>query len=255
MEFERIGNHMIQCHISVEEMDEYGLRIEDFFTNQEKSRDFLEQLVEHAEEEVGYEADSGMVSMQLMRLPDDSLVITFSEKGDEGLQNMLNQLQNLAGMLDENFGRNLLVEQELAETGATNEIISPGKASETGSAEKTGKQDKKTDEAKKRHSNPKLFCFNNFDAVESFAFNVELQKSIPSRLYKDKKTGNYYLLLKKGKLRLEEYQMLCEEILEYADHQLRQPFAEQYCKEHFQCVLSKHALRTLKDYQLGADAS
>ena len=41
MDFERIGKNTVQCHMTVEEMHEYGLRIEDFFTNQEKSRDFL----------------------------------------------------------------------------------------------------------------------------------------------------------------------------------------------------------------------
>lgn len=248
MEFERIGKHMIQCHISVEEMDEYGLRIEDFFTNQEKSRDFLEQLVEHAEEEVGYEAESGMVSMQLMRLPDDSLIITFSEKGDDGFQNMLNQLQNLAGMFEENLGKNIISGTE-NEISATNELYEKEKLAEQ------KKQATRSREGKKHQTAPKLFCFKKFDAVESFALHIELQKSIPSRLYKDNKTGAYYLLLKKGKLRLEEYQLLCEEILEYADHLIKQPFAEQYCKEHFQCILSKHALRTLKEYQLGADAS
>ncbi|MBR1742868.1 MAG: adaptor protein MecA [Lachnospiraceae bacterium] len=255
MEFERIGKNMIQCHISVEEMDEYGLRIEDFFTNQEKSRDFLEQLVEHAEEEVGYESESGMVSMQLMRLPDDSLVITFSEKGDDGFQNMLNQLQNLAGMLDETVAKNYSEGSAIEEVGATSEDSVQGMTSRQKKSEKTAKQGSSQGAGKKLHSKPKLFCFKNFDSVESFALQIELQKSIPSRLYKDKKTGWYYLLLKKGKLRLEEYQMLCEEILEYADHQIKQPFAEQYCKEHFQCILAKHALRTLKDYQLGADAS
>ena len=100
MEFERIGKTTVQCHMSVEEMKEYGLRIEDFFTNQKKSREFLEHLVEKAEEEIGYEVESGMVSMQLMRLPDDSLVITFSDKGEEGIQGMINQLQGLSDMID-----------------------------------------------------------------------------------------------------------------------------------------------------------
>ena len=64
MEFQRIGKNTVQCHMSVEEMQEYGFAIEDFFTDQEKSREFLEQLVERAEEEVGYEVESGMVSYE-----------------------------------------------------------------------------------------------------------------------------------------------------------------------------------------------
>lgn len=253
MEFERIGKNTIQCHVSVEEMDEYGLRIEDFFTNQEKSRDFLEQLVEHAEEEVGYEVEGGMVSMQLMRLPDDSLVITFSEKGgDDSFHNMLSQLQNLAGILEES-GLREYSEDSLEEISATEEELIEENDSLQGQDKRTAqKQKKKKNEERKSSLRPKLFCFGSLDAVEEFAVSIELQKSIPSRLYKDTKTNLYYLLLKKGKLRLEEYQMLCEGVLEYARYQIRQPYAEQYCKEHFQCMIAKHALRTLKDYQLGA---
>ena len=120
MEFERIGKNTVQCHMTVEEMNDYGLRIEDFFTNQEKSRNFLEQLVERAEEEIGYEVETGMISMQLMRLPDDSLVITFSDRGEDGLHNMLNQLQNLAGMLDESTAESI-VDAMSRELGASSE--------------------------------------------------------------------------------------------------------------------------------------
>ena len=81
--------------------EEYGFAIEDFFTDQEKSREFLEQLVERAEEEVGYEVESGMVSMQLMKMPDESLVITFSDRSEEGIQGMMEQLHNLTEMIGE----------------------------------------------------------------------------------------------------------------------------------------------------------
>ena len=250
MEFERIGKNTIQCHMTVEEMDEYGLRIEDFFTNQEKSRDFLEQLVERAEEEVGYEVEGGMVSMQLMRLPDDSLVITFSDKGEDGIQNMLHQLQNLAGMLDEDSAKSFSETLANAEASAARELEAvPFKESEQVHNQRT-KTERGTsqDDGKKISAKPKLFCFTSLEAVENYAGSLKLQKSIPSRLYKDRQTGLYYLLLKKGKLRLEEYKLLCEEVLEYAEYQIKQPFAEQYCKEHFQCMISKHALRTLKEY-------
>ena len=53
MEFQRIGKNTVQCHMSVEEMQEYGFAIEDFYTDQEKSREFFEKLVERAEEEDG----------------------------------------------------------------------------------------------------------------------------------------------------------------------------------------------------------
>ena len=39
-----------------------------------------------------------------------------------------------------------------------------------------------------------------------FAQNLEMQKMFPSKLYKDRRAGEWYLLIKKGKLKLEEYQ-------------------------------------------------
>ncbi len=247
MEFERIGKNTIQCHMTVEEMNEYGLRIEDFFTNQEKSRDFLEQLVERAEEEVGYEVESDMISMQLMRLPDDSLMITFSDKSEDSIHNMLSQLQNLAEMLEEDSGRSfsdVLAEKEMA-SAEEEGVLGAGERIEQKEHGTTEKRKARTD---RRSSQAKLFCFSSLDAVEDFAGGIPLQKSVPSRLYKDVKTNHYYLFIKKGKLRMEEYQMLCETIIEYADHQVKQPFAEQYCKEHFKCMIAKHALKTLQDY-------
>ena len=46
MNFRRIDKNTVQCRMSEEEMEEYGFKIEDFFTDQDKTREFLEQLVE-----------------------------------------------------------------------------------------------------------------------------------------------------------------------------------------------------------------
>ena len=94
MDFRRIDKNTVQCILSEEEMNAYGFRIEDFFSNQEKAREFLEHLVERAEEEIGYEAHSGMVSMQIMKMPDNGIVITLSERDNsaDGFQNMLQHI-------------------------------------------------------------------------------------------------------------------------------------------------------------------
>ena len=46
MNFRRIDKNTVQCRMSEEEMEEYGFKIEDFFTDQDTAREFLEQLVE-----------------------------------------------------------------------------------------------------------------------------------------------------------------------------------------------------------------
>lgn len=244
MEFERIGKNTVQCHMTAEEMDEYGLRIEDFFTNQEKSRNFLEHLVERAEEEIGYEVESGMISMQLMRMPDDSLTITFSDKGEDGIQNMLSQIQNLAGMIDEHTAATITDADAMHQVESMQEFAE-GAPQQTDTSERKKKQKV---QQKKQQTAARVFAFERLEPLESFVQTLPYQKPVSSKLYHDAEQGVWYLVLKKGKLKLEEYQGVCRRLSEYGTLCNGHPFMEQYCREHFDCVIGKQALHTMKEY-------
>lgn len=268
MDFQRIDKNTVQCHMTEEEMNEYGFEIEDFFTNQEKSREFLEQIVERAEEEVGYEVESGMISMQLMRLPDNSLMITFSDRGEDGLQGMLQHLQNLAGMIDESaveavmnslkddlsdrnrpaipdvhMSENLDNLNKIGKSGLSDEEKRAAYQKHLKEIERITRESKK-----KKLLSARIFQFNSLRDLEFFASTVTLNKPVTSRVYKDKTSGIYYLLIKKGKLKLSDYNELCDYAKEYATSYGEQPYAEEYCKEHFECLIPKHALKVLKEY-------
>lgn len=269
MDFQRIDKNTVQCRMTEEEMNEYGFEIEDFFTNQEKSRAFLEQIVERAEEEVGYEVESGMISMQLMRMPDNSLTITFSDHGDEGLQNMLHHLQNLAGLIDESSIEAVIngLLQDWQSGGRSNAALQDVHMSEN-IDELNNNNTRKFTEAdraayqkhlkeierithekdKKKLQAARLFRFNSLHNLEFFASTVSYNKPVTSRVYKDKARGDYYLFIKKGKLKGNEFENLCNRTREYAELCVNQPYSEQYCKEHFECLIPKHALKVLQQY-------
>ena len=94
----------------------------------------------------------------------------------------------------------------------------------------------------------RVYRFGSISPLEDFARNLELQKTFPSKLYKDGRSGEWYLLIKKGKLKLEEYQAVCQRLMEYGELAVSQPFMEQYCKEHFDCIIAKRALQTIQEY-------
>ncbi len=258
MDFQRINENTVQCRMTEEEMNSYGFQIEDFFNNQEKSREFLEQIVERAEEEVGYQVESGMVSMQLMRMPDNSLTITFSDKGEDTLQNMLQHVQNLANMIEDTNPQE--IEAYVKELAANEEddvhmVKEEEKEQEISEKEKKAAyrkhmkevEKKKAEKAKKQEMASKIFKFASLHDLETFASTLFYDKKIASKVYKDNASGEFYLLVKKGKLKLEEYSRLCQHLTEYAVLCSQQPHVEQYCKEHFECLISKHALDVLKN--------
>ncbi len=269
MDFQRIDKNTVQCHMTEEEMNEYGFQIEDFFTNQEKSREFLEQIVERAEEEVGYEVESGMISMQLVRLPDNSLMITFSDHGEDGLQNMLQHLQNLAGMIDESAIEAVMngLRDDWQSDKNHSDIQDVHMSENLDSFNKIGKSNLSDEEKraayqrhlkeieritreskKKKLLSARLFKFGSLHDLEFFASTISFNRPVTSRVYKDKASGSYYLLIKKGKLKMSDYNELCEYAKEYAVLYPDQPYVEEYCKEHFECLIPKHALKVLKEY-------
>lgn len=273
MDFQRIDENTVQCRMTEEEMNSYGFTIEDFFTNKERSREFLESIVERAEEEIGYEVESGMVSMQLMRMPDNSLTITFTDKGEEAIQNMLNQIQSLAGMLDETNAPDVVVNGLLREQEELGDDIGELSEAATDELDNVKMDDFQNDNSlteeekkeafrehlkeldkkrkqreKKAACSAKVFCFESLHNIEKFAETLDFEKSIPSKIYKDTKNGKYYLFIKKGKLKFNEYTRICSRLSEYAGLCSQQLYIEQYCKEHFECLIPKNALNILKEY-------
>lgn len=94
MQFRRLDENTVRCILSQEDMEERGLEFEDFFTDKDKTKNFLEDIVRQAQEEVGYEASSESVAMQVMPLPDNRLALTFSEKNDMSLKSMLGNIKS-----------------------------------------------------------------------------------------------------------------------------------------------------------------
>ncbi len=255
MDFRRIDNNTVQCILSEEEMNAYGFQVEDLFSNQEKSRDFLERIVEKAEEEVGYESKGGMVSMQIMKMPNNDLAITFSERDPgESFQNILQHLhQQLAGLLSSDVMEQLHSEQfqeeeeEFAEA-ATNEQLA---GEEEYLRHIKALEKKKREKEKKKQMSPKVYRFESFHDLEQFAAAVQMEKNVPSVIYKDPHDDSFYLQVKKGRLKMGEYRLLCQRISEFAVLAFEQPMAEQFCKEHFEVFIPKQAISVMRKIEAG----
>ena len=89
MTFKRIDESTIRCIVTEEDMEENGLELDDFFTQSDKAQDFLREIVEQASEEVGYDSGQGMVSLQIVPLPNHALAITFSESESKEWHDMM----------------------------------------------------------------------------------------------------------------------------------------------------------------------
>ena len=94
MRFKRIDVDTVRCIISEEELMENGLEVDDFLQNDGRTESFLRKIISMAEEEVGYKVQGGNITIQVAVLPEHTLALTFSEKPELGISNMLENLKS-----------------------------------------------------------------------------------------------------------------------------------------------------------------
>ena len=77
MEYKRIDENTIRCIVTEEDMENFGLNLDEFLSHSGRSDEFLQYIVSEARDELGYENDKGIVSMRLEVLSDRRISITF----------------------------------------------------------------------------------------------------------------------------------------------------------------------------------
>lgn len=104
MKIERIDDKTVKCFLSNEELEEYDIDYKDFVTRSDKAKEVVQEIIEQAEEEVGYKPPKYAFDLQIMMLPDEGLVLVLSEK--EPLENksgaqLLQALQEMKRVFEE----------------------------------------------------------------------------------------------------------------------------------------------------------
>lgn len=230
MTFQKLDEHTVRCILSEEDMNEHGLRIEDFFTNKDKTRSFLEDVVRQAHDEVGYETNGDTLAMQVMPLPKNGLAITFSERSELALQSMLGHIRSaIEGIqnqeLDEMLEQVMVTEDD---------------------DEADWRNNDKTPEKKEKKTFFRAYRFENLETVEQFCQTVPEDMNIKSQLFKDKKNGVFYLTIEKGRIAIKNLERICFLAEDFAGLVSEQEAYLEYCKEHFKCVIKKGAVKVMR---------
>lgn len=229
MEYRRINNNAVQCIITKEDMEGYGLTIVDIFERNEKGEKFLRDVVQEALEEVGGEMSGGNIAMQISPTQDKGLVITFSDAGPSAMLDMLEHIKSAlvnSGMDMEKVLEQIQQGGELPETEQENAIETVVKAMDRAEAQ------------------TRVFVFYALSDVISFANAAFGEKKMGSKLYK--LNDLYYLVLMKKRISQKDFDKLSCQAVEFADP-IRYGFKQvDYLEEHGECLIPAQAIGKLK---------
>lgn len=218
MKIERVDDKTVKCFISNEEMEEYEIDYKDFILRSEKAKQVVHDIIVQAAEQVGYKPPKFAFDMQIMMLPDQGLLLTFSESDPTNLSNMQQIIDYLREM-----------KQTLQRTREELGIVDPDKEVKSETAQKPGKA---------------IFVFEDIRQVMDYAAMLPTNLRVQSTLYK--MDDKYYLFVQKGSASYERYSRACIQALEFgklygADEMLLLPM-----QEHGECLITEKALQNLR---------
>lgn len=229
MKFKRINVDTIRCLISEEELWENGLEVEDFLQNDSKTEEFLRKIITLAAQEVGYKIKGGNLSIQVSVLPDHVLALTFSEKQDVGIMNMLEYLKHAVESLSQN------VKEEVQNL--------EGRDSQAGGDAQTAEMEQLQVGSRTDYQ----LCYDSLDAFEAYCKSVVVEVPIENSLYKLEPENAYFLLLKKESMTDKQLCRLLGASLEFASGIYSNDAIGAFIREHGVELIAKEAIQRMQE--------
>lgn len=229
-----MGNGTLRCTLTQEDLRRNGVGLDDFFSNTENAREFLEKLIRIAEEEVGYKANGNMMSIQAAVLPDNNIVLTFSENQVSSTE-IIEQLKSMVSNKKETKEpKEDVKEGILKELGEKMQIqkIPQHEAEESENTGVEGDYDY-------------IVTFELFPRVLEFCRILSPSEEAVSRLYYLEKEKSYYL---HADLNCSSRKYVYEFVaasMEYATNIEKNSVRISYLEEHGKVICRERALMAL----------
>lgn len=250
MKIERINENQIRCTLTSFDLSVRNLNLGELAYGSEKARKLFREMIKQAEAEVGFDAEDIPLMVEAIPLSGESvmLVITKIEDPEE---------------LDTRFSRFSPVseEEEISSEPLTNDLLEgadsllglfPQKPSDDSESienqeppQKTQKEETPQGKTYDDSLFQRIFCFPSLDAVTQASRIGGQAFEGESRLYKNSRSGKYYLVLKELTPNSDSFVRFCNLLIEYGSS-IRSEYASQsYFDEHYECIIRKNAAAVL----------
>lgn len=244
MKIERVDEKTVKCFLSNEELEEYDISYKDFVTRSEKAREIVEAIMAQAVEEVDYKPPHFAFDLQIMLLPDQGMILTFTERSPEDLKNgvnLINYLREMRRILKDKLGMDgSAIAGLLAQAMMT---AAAGQA-ETQEEGLDGKEPSKKESQEIQKPRFAIFRFTSMRSLCEYARALPKNLRVISRLYRDGDT--YYLYLERGGASYERYSRASIQALEFGELYAATQDKVVYLEEHGECLIGDKALARLR---------
>lgn len=245
MKIERVDDKTIKCYLSKDELAYYQVDYSDFISRTENAQRLLREIIETAKSEVGYHPPKIAFEMQIMMVPEQGMVLTFSEKDPA----MGVDPEKLGGFIDT---LKQLLEHVKEESGGTTGSLGalpglgqgglslPAPVQNTPAAKAGGKEQS----APAIDVNDAIFMFTYLSDFMDYAQGLPRGIRIDSTLYK--MGEEFYLHIARGKASYDRFSRSCVQALDFSQLFSAGPGCDEVLKEHGEVIIATKAVNRFR---------
>ena len=255
MKIERIDDNSIRCTLTSLDLSSRNINLRDMTYGSEAAKRLFTEMMQKAQNEVGFTADSGPLMIEAIPLQGGSIQLVISKVDDpEELDTRFSKFTAAASGSQNGWISQLASEilegahgllQEMKEQASQN-----AKPLEGDTAGDAANQDGSTAENPgSRYDDAdhyRIYVFQSLDRVIDAATAVGDIYDGPNTLYKDPKDHRFYLVLHAGKGEVNALNRASNLLAEYGSKLKDNDLYEAYFSEHYEMFLKENALQKLR---------
>ncbi len=274
MHIEKINDHQIRCTLNQKDLSDRELRISELAYGSEKAKALFRDMMQQASYEFGFEAEDIPLMVEAIPMYPDSLVLVitkvddpdeldtrfsrFTDDDDDFEHTDDDDMDNVFTIEEEDmsdidlFDSDILMESDTPSTDTSSTDLSDNNSHNQSDgdfislSEALGMEHRpKTKDYTASRDVIKIFSFQSLRDLTSLAEYLVYTYYGSNTVYKDEKSGLYYLIAHKSEHSPEEFNKICNVMSEYGRPVHNMYASHSYYEEHYEPLIQEHALQVL----------
>ena len=266
MKIEQVNENQIRCILTKEDLEERKIKFSELTYGSEKATRLFRDVMQQANFEFGFAPDEHPLMIEAVPMQSGMIVFVITKvTTPDDYDTKISQIVNA---ITDNLGGGSEEDDDLPFSG-NNEDQEPVTASIRISAVSNNNNEQSTtvslrdlfremftrgtDNVKKpeklqdTRQQDRIFIFEDLGSAIDAAHSLSAMDFGESCLYKDKKSGRYYLLIYADYLTPGGYKSLCTAMADFSSPEQFSHTMEAYMEEHFDIIIPEHALQSLRE--------
>ena len=274
MHIEKINDHQIRCTLNQKDLSDRELRISELAYGSEKAKALFRDMMQQASYEFGFEAEDIPLMVEAIPMYPDRLVLVitkvddpdeldtrfsrFTDDDDDFEHTDDDDMDNVFTIEEEDmsdidlFDSDILMESDTPSTDTSSTGLSDNNSHNQSDgdfislSEALGMEHRpKTKDYTASRDVIKIFSFQSLRDLTSLAEYLVYTYYGSNTVYKDEKSGLYYLIAHKSEHSPEEFNKICNVMSEYGRPVHNMYASHSYYEEHYEPLIQEHALQVL----------